>query len=115
PVLLGVAGRLSGIDGWSLYNSTDFGSVISDPARRASLVQLIAEYVINRKIDGVDVMMTDLSNDVYDLAAKSAQSVGPFIAELKAALPEGSIVTATVTTNYLHWEYSSLLHADWVN
>ena len=115
PVLLGVTGRLSGIDGWSLYNSTDFGAAISNPATRANLVQLIATYVADRKIDGVDVMMTDLSNDIYDLSAASAQAVGPFITELKAALPQGSIVTATVTTNYLHWEYPSLLHADWIN
>ena len=115
PVILGVTGRLSGIDGWSLYNSLDFGKVISDPVKRAALVTTLANYVTNRKLDGIDVMMTDLSNDVYAVSAKSAQSVGPFIAELKTALPANSIVTATVTSNYMHWEYTSLLHADWVN
>lgn len=115
PVLLGVAGRLSGVDGWSLYNSTDFGLVISDPAKRAHLVQALTQYVVNRKLDGIDVMMTDLSNDVYDISAKSAQSVGPFVSELKAALPVGSIVTATVTTNYMHWEYTDLSKTDWIN
>ena len=115
PVILGVTGRLSGVDGWSLYNSVDFGTVISDPVKRATLVTTLATYVTNRRLDGIDVMMTDLSNDVYAISAKSAQSVGPFIAELKAALPANSIVTATVTTNYMHWEYTSLLHADWVN
>jgi hypothetical protein len=115
PVLLGVSGRLSGIDGWSLYNSTDFGSTISDPVKRSSLVKLIADYVLNRNLDGVDVMMTDLSNDSYDISAKSAQSVGPFVAELKAALPQGSIVTLTATTNYMHWEYTNLSSADWIN
>lgn len=115
PVLLGVTGRLSGIDGWSLYNSVDFGTIISDPAKRAALVTTLADYVTARKLDGIDVMMTDLSNDDYNISAKSAQSVGPFIAELKTALPPNSIVTATVTTNYMHWEYTSLLHADWIN
>lgn len=115
PVLLGITGRLSGIDGWSLYNSTDFGSTISDVTKRAALVELIADYVIARKIDGVDVMMTDLSNDVYDISAKSAQSVGPFMTALKAALPAGAIITATVTTNYLHWEYTDLSAATWIN
>lgn len=115
PVLLGVAGRLSGVDGWSLYNSTDFGLIISDVTKRAQLVKTLAEYVLARKLDGIDVMMTDLSNDVFDIAAKSAQSVGPFVSELKEALPAGSIVTATVTTNYLHWEYTDLSKADWIN
>ncbi|RZL04915.1 MAG: hypothetical protein EOO89_27425, partial [Pedobacter sp.] len=115
PVILGVTGRLSGVDGWSLYNSADFATVIGDPVKRAALVTTLATYVTDRKLDGIDVMMTDLSNDNGAITAKAAQSVGPFIAELKAALPAKSIVTATVTTNYMHWEYTSLLHADWVN
>lgn len=115
PVLLGVSGRLSGLDGWSLYNSTDFGLIISDVTKRAQLVKTLAEYVLSRKLDGVDVMMTDLSNDISEISAKSAQAVGPFVSELKAALPAGSIVTATVTTNYMHWEYTDLSKADWIN
>ena len=114
PVLLGVTGRLSGIDGWSLYNSTDFGSTISVPAKRAALVKLIADYVTARKLDGVDVMMTDLSNDDYGVSAAAAQAVGPFLTELKALLPT-AILTATVTVNYLHWEYTSLASATWIN
>ena len=115
PVILGVSGRLSGVDGWSLYNSTDFGSVISDPAKRATLVTTLSTYVKDRKIDGIDVMMTDIGNDNGALSTKAIQSVGPFITELKAALPANSIVTATVTTNYMHWDYPSLLHATWIN
>lgn len=115
PVLLGVAGRLSGVDGWSLYNSTDFGLIISDVTKRTQLVKTLAEYVVSRKLDGIDVMMTDLSNDIADISAKSAQAVGPFVSELKEALPVGSIVTATVTTNYMHWEYTDLSKADWIN
>ncbi|MES2457117.1 MAG: glycosyl hydrolase family 18 protein [Bacteroidota bacterium] len=115
PVLLGITGTLSGIDGWSLYNSVDFGTVIKDAAKRAVLVQTLAAYVVARKLDGIDIMMTDLSNDSYDLSAAHAQAVGPFISELKAVLPAKSLVTATVTVNYMHWEYTSLLSADWVN
>ncbi|MCD0488168.1 hypothetical protein LPB86_08000 [Pedobacter sp. MC2016-14] len=115
PVLLGISGTLSGIDGWSLYNSNEFGAVISDATKRAALVTTVAEYVINHRLDGVDVMMTDLSNDFYNISAANAQSVGPFITALKAALPAGSLVTATVTTNYMHWEYANLAVADWVN
>src|SRR5699024_5462787 len=34
---------------------------------------------------------------------------------LKAALPDGSIITVTVAMNYQHWEYSDLSAATWVN
>ncbi len=115
PVILGVSGRLSGIDGWSLYNSTDFGLSINNPVKRAALVTSINDYVTNRKLDGVDIMMTDLGNDSYDVSAEMARSVAPFLNELKAALPAGSIVTVTVTTNYLHWEYLDLSAATWIN
>ncbi|RZK83159.1 MAG: hypothetical protein EOO92_00245 [Pedobacter sp.] len=115
PVLLGITGRLSGTDGWSLYNSTDFGSTISVPAKRAALAKTIADYVIARKLDGVDVMMTDLSNDVYSVSAGAAASVGPFLTDLKTLLPTTAILTATVTVNYMHWEYTSLASATWIN
>jgi GH18 family chitinase len=115
PVLLGVSGRLSGIDGWSLYNSTDFGTSISTPAKRATLIALIKTYVVAHKLDGVDVMMTDFNNDVYSISAGNLAAVGPFVKELKAALPVASIVTATVTSNYMHWEYTDLSAVDWVN
>lgn len=62
PVILGVSGRLSGIDGWSLYQSNEFGNAISDPMRMNALVAQIKTYVTDRKLDGVDVMMTDLSD-----------------------------------------------------
>ncbi len=115
PVLLGVTGRLSGIDGWSLYNSTDFGLSINSAAKRASLIALLRTYVVNRKLDGVDIMMTDLGNDIYSVSAEMIQSVAPFLNELKAALPTGSIVTVSVTVNYLHWEYLNLSAATWIN
>lgn len=115
PVLLGVSGRLSGVDGWSLYNSNDFGSSISDPAVRASLVQTLASYVQEHRLDGIDILMTDLSNDDYATAAGNAAAVGPFLTALKTTLPQGAIVTVTATTNYMHWEYSDLSAADWIN
>lgn len=112
PVLLGVSGRLSGVDGWSIYGSNDFGSVISNPTLRASLVSTLVEYVTTRRMDGIDILMTDISNDY---AAASMAAVGPFINELKAALPTGALVTATVTVNWMHWEYSNLSAADWLH
>jgi len=115
PFLLSVSGRLSGVDGWSLYNNTDFGSVISDPIMMPQLVSSLAAYVTAKRIDGVDILMTDLSNDDYGISARNAAAVAPFIRALKAALPSTAIVTATVTTNYLHWEYTDLSVADWIH
>ncbi len=115
PVLLGLSGRLSGIDGWALYNSTDFGTAINTAEKRASLIELVKAYVAAHKFDGVDVMMTDFNNDDYAVSAGNLASVGPFVTELKAALPANAIVTATVTTNYMHWEYTNLSAVDWVN
>lgn len=115
PVLLGLSGRLSGIDGWSLYNSTDFGLSINTPAKRATLIENIKNYVTARKLDGVDIMMTDLGNDVYSVSADMVKSVSPFLNELKAALPASAIVTVTTTVNYFHWEYADLSAASWIN
>lgn len=111
PVIMGISGFLSGIDGWSRYESNDFGAVIIDPAKRASLVQQVVAYVTARKMDGVDIMMTDLSIN----GDKNIAAVGPLIRELKAALPAKSIVTATVATNWLRGQYGNLAAADWVN
>lgn len=111
PVLLGVSGRLSGIDGWSLYESNEFGNAISDPVRMAALVAQIATYITNKRLDGVDVMMTDLSN----FGERNIAATGPFLRALKAALPPQSIITITVTTNWMHWGYSALDVVKWVN
>lgn len=115
PLLLGISGRLSPVDGWSLYNSSDFGDAISSPTIRTEVIKNIVNYVNTKKMDGVDILMSDLSNDSYNISARNAAAVGPFITALKAALKPNAIVTATVTTNYLHWEYSSLSNADWIN
>lgn len=109
--MLGVSGTLSGIDGWSLYQSNNFGNAISDPVRMNALVAQIKTYVTDRKLDGVDVMMTDLS----DFGERNIAATGPFIAALKAALPAQSVITITVTTNWMHWGYSNLNMVDWVN
>ncbi|MEJ5053900.1 glycoside hydrolase family 18 protein [Sphingobacterium sp. MYb382] len=115
PFLLSVSGRLSGVDGWALYNNSDFGDVISNPTLMAQLVTTLVDYVERKKIDGIDVLMTDLSNDDAAIAGRNAAAVGPFINALKAALQPGKLVTATVTTNYLHWNYTDLSQADWIH
>ncbi len=115
PAILGVSGRLSGADGWSVYNSNDFGSVISNPSLRATLVQQLVAYVAARRFDGIDIMMTDVGNDNYAVVQASLAGVGSLINELKAALPAQAIVTATVAVNWIHWDYSSLTAATWLN
>lgn len=109
-VMLGISGRLSGIDGWSLYGANDLGSVITDPAKSAALVEQIKTYVTAKRLDGVDVLMSDVSvNTEANVAA-----VGPFLAKLKTALP-GSIITATVAASWVHSNYKDMGSADWVN
>jgi hypothetical protein len=116
PILLGVTGTLSGVDGWALYNSVDFGSVISNATKRAALATSISQYVIDHKLDGVDILMTDLSNDVGSVTLASMQAIGPLLTLLRTALPT-QILTVSVTTNYLHWDYpvADFSKATWVN
>ena len=113
PVILGIYGRLTPVDGWALYGSDDMGPALRDPAKRAGLVAQLKQYVTNTKLDGVDVMFTDF-NGAADYSASLA-ALGPFVSELKAALPTGNIVTVTVTPGWQHWEYPDLSAADWVN
>lgn len=113
PVLLSIAGRLTPIDGWALYASDDMGPAIRDADLRASVVEQVVSYVTARKMDGVDIIMTDF-NGAAEYGANLA-ALSPFISELKAALPAGSIVTATVTVGWQHWEYPDMSAADWVN
>lgn len=115
PAILGVSGRLSGADGWSVYNSNDFGSVISNPALRTTLVQQLVDYVTARRFDGIDIMMTDVGNDNPAIVSASQAAITSFINELKVALPVDAIVTATVAVNWLHWNYGSLSAASWLN
>ncbi|MGV8877468.1 MAG: glycosyl hydrolase family 18 protein [Sphingobacteriaceae bacterium] len=115
PILLGVTGRLSGIDGWALYNNNDFGAVISDPAKRIALTKLIADYVIARKLDGVDIMMADISNDDGNVVTTAMKAVTPFLQGLKTTLPAGSLVTVTATVNWVNDRYDDLSQASWIN
>lgn len=113
PVLLSIYGRLTPVDGWALYGSDDIGQVIRDPSKRSGLVQQLKQYVTQTRLDGVDVIFTDF-NGAADYSASLA-ALGPFVTELKTALPAESIVTVTVTPGWQHWEYPDLSAADWVN
>jgi GH18 family chitinase len=111
--LLSIAGRLSGIDGWALYDSRDFGSAIRDVTKRAGLVDRLKTYIVAKKLDGVDIIMTDINGDPSYSA--NLVALGSFITELRTALPAGALITCAVTTGWQHWEYPNLSAADWVN
>lgn len=112
PVILGLSGRLSGIDGWAIYESNDFGTAIKDPVKMQALVQTVKKYLSDRKMDGVDINMTDINSDAADA---NITAIGPFLSALKSALPSTAIITVTATVNYHHWAYTDLSAASWVN
>jgi hypothetical protein len=111
PVIMGISGRLSGIDGWAIYETNDFGTAIINPTSRTALVNSVKTYVTNKRMDGVDIMMTDINSAQ---TPDNMAAIGPFLAALRAALP-GKIITVTATVNYQHWSYPDLSSADWVN
>lgn len=113
PVLLSIAGRLSGIDGWALYATTDFGDAIRDVTKRAGLVTKIKNYLAQKKLDGVDIMMTDINGDPNYSANLTA--LGSFVNQLRTALPTGALITCAVSVGWQHWEYPNLSNADWIN
>lgn len=114
PVLLSIAGRLSGIDGWALYASTDFGEAIRDAGKRTAMITTIKNYLAAKKLDGVDVIMTDINGDPNYSA--NLVALGTFLTGLRAALPADAIITCAVTTGWQHWEYPADLSAvNWLN
>lgn len=115
PVLLGISGTLSA-DGWAVNNNYNFGNAIVNPITRAALVQSIKNYITLRKLDGVDVMMTDVSGAAANVT-NNMVAVGTFLNDLRVALGAASIITATVTADYTHTRYpaNSLAAADWLN
>jgi len=113
PVLLGISGALSA-DGWSVSSSNNFGAVLTDVTKRAALVQSIKAYITLKKMDGVDVMMTDINSTTAIINANIA-ATGLFITELRAALGTQAIITATVTSNTYYSRYPDLSIANWVN
>jgi len=112
PVILGLSGHLSGIDGWAVYESNDFGTAIRNPVAMKLLIDSVKSYVLKRKLDGVDINMTDINSAA---APDNIHAIGPFLTALKAALPAKAIITVTASVNYQHWEYPDLSAATWVN
>ncbi|MFT3749289.1 MAG: glycosyl hydrolase family 18 protein [Agriterribacter sp.] len=114
PVVLSIYGRLTPVDGWAYYESDDMGAAIRDPAKRASLVNQISNYITTTRMDGVDIIMTDFNGSPNYSASLAA--LEPFINELRDALPTGSLITMAGTTGWQHWEYpANLSKLDWVN
>lgn len=112
PAMISITGRLSGMDGWALYEANDFGQAIQGTASRAALVTSLAAYVNAKKLDGVDILMTDINSGAY---AANVAAIAPFITALKAAMPAGKLVTVNVGAGWQHWDYPDLAAADWVN
>lgn len=112
-VLLGVSGALSG-DGWSVSQSNNFGAMITDATKRATLVQSIKDYVTAKKMDGVDIMMTDINASAAIINANIA-ATGALLNELRAAMGSNAIITVTVTTNQYYDRYPDLSAASWLN
>lgn len=113
PVLLSVSGALSG-DGWAVSSSNNFGAVITDAAKRAALVVSIRNYIAAKKMDGVDIMMTDI-NSTGAIINANCTATGLLLNDLRAALGAGAIITVTVPTNVYHDRYPDLSAASWLN
>ncbi|MBV7529677.1 glycosyl hydrolase family 18 protein [Chitinophaga sp. sic0106] len=113
PVLLGISGALSA-DGWSVSQSNQFGAVITDVAKRAALVQSIKAYVAAKRMDGVDLLMTDINASASIINANIA-ATGTLLTELRAALGANAILTATVAGSTYYDRYPDLSAANWIN
>ncbi|RYD89982.1 MAG: PKD domain-containing protein, partial [Sphingobacteriales bacterium] len=113
--LLGVSGTLSA-DGWAVNNNYNFGNAIVNATTRAALVQSIKNYITLKKLDGIDVMMTDVSGATANVT-NNMVAVGRFLNDLRAALGNEKIITATVTADFTHPRYpaNSLAAANWLN
>lgn len=113
PVLLSISGALSG-DGWSVSQSNNFGAVITDAAKRVALVKFIAGYIAAKKMDGVDIMMTDI-NASSAIINDNIAATGLLLNELRAALGANAIISVTVPANQYYSRYPDLSAATWLN
>jgi len=113
-VLMGISGTLSA-DGWNTYNNNNFGNALTNVTRRAALVQAIKDYIAAKKMDGIDIMMTDLGNDVEATTTANVAALGPFVNELRAALGVNAVITLSVATNYTQSYYPNFAAASWIN
>ena len=113
PVLMGISGALSA-DGWSVSQSNQFGAVASDAAKRAALVQSIKTYITAKKMDGVDILMTDINASTAVINANIA-ATGLLLNDLRAALGADAILTVTVTGATYYDRYPDLSAANWIN
>lgn len=114
PVLLGISGTLSG-DGWSVYASSNFGNALVDIAKRTALVAAIKEYVTAKKMDGVEILMTDINNTTGAQTNANIQAAGLFLNELRASLGADAIITITVPGIQYAGSYPDLSAANWIN
>ena len=127
PVLLGISGTLSA-DGWSVYNSNDFGTRLTNATSRETIATSLANFVTNNKLDGVEVRMSDVGNDVEATFQANIQTIGVFVDRLRALLGTEKIITVSVasptltrsTGAYSTWVVSKYVpahfnNANWIN
>lgn len=126
-VLLGISGTLSG-DGWNVYNSNDFGARLANATSREAIATSLANFVTTNKLDGVEVRMSDVGNDVEATFQANIQALGAFVDRLRALLGAGKIITVSVasptltraTGAYSTWVVSKYVpahfnNANWIN
>ena len=127
PALLAISGTLSA-DGWSVYGSTDFGARLANAGSRETIAQSISNFVTANKLDGVEVRMSDVGNDIESTFQTSIQSIGAFVDRLRALLGAGKLITVSVASptltrtngTYSTWVVSKYIpthfnNANWIN
>ncbi|MDQ8003560.1 MAG: glycosyl hydrolase family 18 protein [Pedobacter sp.] len=125
--LLGVSGTLS-LDGWSVYNSSDFGVRLRDAAKRDEIAQKVVDFVNLHHMDGVEVRMSDVGNDVEATFQGNIQAIGAFVDRLRTLFGPNKIITVSVasptltraTGVYSTWVVAKYLpaqfnNANWIN
>ncbi|MGO3267816.1 MAG: glycosyl hydrolase family 18 protein [Sphingobacteriaceae bacterium] len=113
-LMLGISGRLSGVDGWAVYDGNDFGTALVDPSRRSLLVENALNYMTDKRMDGIDVLMNDINLTAGHVPNMVA--LGHFLQELRSVLPADKLLTLTVGVGWQHADYPlDLSMVDWLN
>ena len=126
-VMLSVNGKIEDISGFGIHMSNVFGQVLIDTTKRTRLIQNIVNYVLENRLDGVDLNYTDtegsldgntptlFKNNIY------GQAFTLFVKSLKAKLPANKLLTASLKTKsdngeLAKFEVSKILPSlDWIN
>ncbi len=89
--------------GGASYPGSDvrvFTSVISDAAKRATLVSSINSFIRDNQLDGIDIDYEELVGGGATVDDTDTQKLVPFYQDLREALPSKSLITAAVSGGY---------------